>query len=56
MDAKNFNTRKSYFIQTKISTYNEPELGSGIDPVMALTLFTSSILDAMRFEPTTFQS
>ena len=36
--------------------YNEPELGAGIDPVMALTPFSSSILDEMSFEPTTFQS
>ncbi len=37
--------------------YNEPELGaSRIDPGMALTPFPSSILDELRFEPTTFRS
>jgi len=35
---------------------NLAELGSGIDPNMALTPFPSSMLDEMRFEPTTFQS
>jgi len=34
---------------------NEPELDAGIDPGMALTLFPYSILDEMRFEPTTFR-
>jgi len=34
--------------------YNEPEWGAGIYPVMALTLFPSSILDETGFEPTTF--
>jgi hypothetical protein len=33
----------------------EPELGAGIDPGMAFTLFPSSILDETRFEPTTFR-
>ncbi len=33
--------------------YNEPEFGGGIDPGMALTPFPSSILDEMRFKPTT---
>ncbi len=36
--------------------YNEPELGVGIDPGMALTSFPSSILDETRFKPTTFWS
>jgi len=36
--------------------FNEPELGAGIDPGMALTTFPSSILDETRFEPTTFGS
>jgi len=36
--------------------YNQPDLGAGIDPGMALTLFPSSILDETRFEPTTFGS
>jgi len=35
--------------------YNEPELGAGIDPGMALTPFPSSILDETRFEPTTLR-
>jgi len=34
--------------------YNEPELGAGINPGMALTPFPYSILDEMRLEPTTF--
>jgi len=34
--------------------YNEPELGVGIDPGMALTPFSSGILEETRFEPTTF--
>jgi len=34
--------------------YNGPELVAGIDPGMALTPFQSSILDEMRFKPTTF--
>jgi len=36
--------------------YNKPELGSGIDPGMALTPFPSSIVDETRFEHTNFQS
>jgi len=36
--------------------YNGPELGAGNDPGMALTPFPTSILDEMRFEPTTFKS
>ncbi len=36
--------------------YNEPDLGAGIDPGMALTTFPSSMLDKTRFEPTTFRS
>ncbi len=36
--------------------YNEPELGAGINPGMALSPFPSSILDETRFEPTTFRS
>jgi len=35
--------------------YNDPELGAGINPGMALTSFCF-ILDETRFEPTTFQS
>jgi len=31
--------------------YNEPKLGAGIDPGMALTPFPSSILDEIRFKP-----
>jgi len=41
---------------TCIFFYNEPELGTGIDPGMALTPCPSSISDETRFEPTTFQS
>jgi hypothetical protein len=33
----------------------EPELGAGKDPGMAFTPFSSSILDEIRFEPTTFR-
>ncbi len=35
---------------------NEPKLGAGIDPSMALTLFPSIILDETIFEPTTYRS
>jgi len=35
---------------------NEPELGDGIDPGMAIYPFPSSNLDETRFEPTTFWS
>jgi len=34
--------------------YNEPELGAGIDPGMALTQFPSGILDETRFKPTAY--
>jgi len=33
--------------------YNESEFGAGIDPGMALTIFPYSLMDEMRFEPTT---
>jgi len=35
---------------------NEPELGEGIDPSMALNPFPSNNLDETSFEPTTFRS
>ncbi len=35
---------------------NEPELGTEIDPGMAITTFPSSLLDKTRFEPTTYRA
>jgi len=34
--------------------YNQPDLCAGINPGMTLTPFPSSVLDKMRFKPTTF--
>ncbi len=42
-----------YFLS--IQLLNEPGLGAGIDPGMALTPFPCSI-NSMRFKPMTFQS
>jgi len=45
-----------YPIKQPVFFYNETELGARIDPGMALTPFSSSILDDIIFEPTTFWS
>ncbi len=44
------------WVSVFFSFSNEPELGEGIDPGMALIPFSSSILDETRFEPTTQQA
>ncbi len=56
-----FKVLKTFFGVPHLATYIffncqiEPELGAGIDPGMAFTLFPYSILDDTRFELTTFR-